>query len=242
MVISYDIVVLGVRKLGVALALAMVSALIAIAVSISPVRAQETLIWEEDVLSTGEPVSSPVLEAGREYRIEAKGYWCSWSFETGLIEFAADAQYYTPTPWSPGYNYWIWETTNTFPAPGGHSFLQINGLDVNWGPFSNGDSLGQGHEYTIYYTGAGAPVTFTIVDWIDGDSYDNSCHIHVKMYEGPSPPPEGETAYAYGGDYATCFRHWGFKNGVGPTVRSNLTITNSTSTLEPQSATSTREL
>ena len=196
------------RKLGTVAVLAMFSALVIIAVPIFGVTAQETLLWEADVPSTGAPVSSPVLEAGREYRIVAKGAFASWILGTVVKEYSADAQYYNPNP----PDWWIWDPINTFPAPDGHSFLQINGIDVIWGPFNNGDASGLGHEYTTYYTGTGALITFAIVDWIDGDYVDNSCHIHVKIYEGPPAPPEAETAYAYDDEYATCFKHWGFKN------------------------------
>jgi hypothetical protein len=80
--------------------------------------------------------------------------------------------YYTTNP-----NEWIW--LNHFPAPGGHSFLQINGADVDWGPFSNGDT---GHTYSIDYIGQGAPITFRIVDWIDQNYANNDCHIPIHIY------------------------------------------------------------
>jgi len=37
---------------------------------------------------------------------------------------------------------------NPYPAPDGHSFLQINGADVNWEPISNGNTV---HKYSIIY-------------------------------------------------------------------------------------------
>lgn len=175
-------------KLRTVLALALVSALIVIAVPISGVNAQETLLWEGELASPcPPPLSSPVLEAGREYRIVAMGAFASYDL-SGAMNFAADAQYYTPYP----SDWWIWDMGNTFPAPNDHSFLQINGMDVNWGPFSNGEIHWwgyTGHEYTIYYIGEGAPITFTIVDWIDDDCTNNFSHIYVKIYEGPPPPP-----------------------------------------------------
>ncbi len=106
-------------------------------------------------------------------------------------------------------------------------------MDVNWGQFSNGayGPVGEyiGHEYTITYVGLGAPITFAIVDWIDGDYNLNTCFIRVRIYEGPLVA-FGETAFAYGDDYATCFRcfdfdmdgkrdfkSWGWSNGpLGP--------------------------
>lgn len=219
---------LEVRKPRVVLALALLFALIIITVPTSGVKAQETLLWEADVEAhTGAPVSSPVLEAGREYRIVAKGSFISCHPVYGWVVFAADAQYYTlefdgtfPSNW------WYW-TSYLLASP---SILQIDGMDVSWGPFSNGGiNWGEGHEYTISYIGTGASITFTIVDWIDGDYAHNYCHIHVQIYERP-PPPEAETAFAYGGEYATCFlsmdfdgdgkrdfNNWGWSNGpLGP--------------------------
>ncbi len=187
------------RKSTVVLGIAMLTALL-IMIPASNVKAPETLLWEADVSSKGFPATSPTLMAGVEYRIVANGYWRS------SATYMADAQYYSETT-----GRWVWLT---WAQPDSHSFLQINGGDVNWGPFSNGvivDGTYSGHEYEISYTGGGAPIIFAIVDWLDGDSSNNMCSLHVRIYETP-PPPEAETAYAYGGDYATCFKHWGFKN------------------------------
>jgi len=137
---------------------------------VSPVRASELLVWEAEVWSSGEEVVSPVLRDGKMYSIVASEIWW-YNYPENL---AADAYYYT-TDFS---NSWNWG--NFFPAPDGHSFLQINGEDVDWGPFSNGDT---GHTYKIYYTGEGTPITFKIVDWLDGNYENNVCKINVKIYE-----------------------------------------------------------
>jgi len=139
-------------------------------VAVSPVMAYEVLIWDEYALSTGAEITSPVLEAGGLYRIVADENW--WYNAT--FNLAADAQYYTTNSSD------SWDWVNNFPAPGGASFLQINGQNVSWGPFSNGDT---GHTYTIYYTGEGATVTFRIVDWMDGNYTNNDCKIRVRIYE-----------------------------------------------------------
>lgn len=144
-------------------------------VAVSPVMAYEVLIWDEYVLGTGEEITSPVLESGELYRIVAdENWWYNFTFN-----LAADAQYYTTDPTD------SWEWGNSFPAPGGASFLQINGQNVAWGPFSNGQATipPTGHTYTIYYTGGGAALTFRIVDWIDGDYVDNDCKIRVRIYK-----------------------------------------------------------
>lgn len=139
-------------------------------VVVSPVMADEVLIWDSDVSSSGATVTSPALEDGKSYRIVAEGRW--WYNEPSNL--AADAQYYT----TDGSGSWDW--TNHFTAPGGHSFLQINEQDVDWGAFSNGDT---GHTYTIYYTGAEAAITFRIVDWMDENYGNNDCRIRVRIYE-----------------------------------------------------------
>lgn len=206
-------------------AFALISSLFLIAVPLHSASAQWTLIWESELHSyLCPPVISPVLEAGREYLIEIQGTFASYNM-SGITEYAMDAYYYSiimePSGDEP--DIWVWD--NHHPAPDGHSFVQIDGSDVNWGPFNNGvTSPWGGHEYSIVYTGAGAPITFTIEEWLDPlrDCVLNYCHFHIRIYEGPPLPPEGETAFAYGGDYATCFlclgfRNWGWTNGpLGP--------------------------
>jgi len=154
------------------LVFSLLSVLVVSTLPILNVKAQETFFWGGDVSSNGMPTTSPVLQAGRQYRIVARNIW--W-YDYLPDYLAADAQYYTTIPHS-------WDWPNHSPAPDGHSFLQIDGMDVNWGPFSNGDT---GHTYTIYYTGTGAAITFAIVDWIDGDYTNNGCHLPVEIWEGP---------------------------------------------------------
>ena len=157
----------------------------------SPVVADETFIWTAQVFSSGAEVVSPTLHYGVQYRIVAsERWWYNW-----LNNLAADAQYYTTDPINS--DYW----GNNFTAPGGASFLQINGQNVTWGPFSNGDT---GHTYTIYYTGSGTPLTFRIVDWMDQNYTNNVCHIHVTIYSvvtvggriADSTPWETDTYFA----------------------------------------------
>ena len=143
-------------------------------VVVSPVMADIILIWDSYVSGSGAVVASPVLEDGKSYRIVVGG--TIWWYDYGL-NLAADAQYYT----TDSSDNWNWG--NYFAAPDGHSFLQINGQDVSWGAFSNGDT---GHSYTIYYTGEGAAITFRIVDWMDGNYDNNECTLHVRIYESVS--------------------------------------------------------
>lgn len=193
------------RKLRAFATLALLSALIIIIIPMSGVNAQETLILSFDVSSDGTPVTTSLpLEAGREYHIVVYGVFTS---SAPPFWYSADAQYYTMDSWA------------TWTQPDGHSFLRIDGGDVVWGMWSNTPYW---HTYSIYRIGTGAPITFAIVDWVDGNYGNNDCHFHVYIYEGPPVPPEGETAYAYGGDFATCFlslgfKPWGWTNGpLGP--------------------------
>ena len=126
-----------------------------------------------NVSSDGTPVPSPTLDLGKHYKIIAKKVFM-YDYPNKL---AADAMYYTTGP-----DQWQW--TNHFPEPNGHSFLQINGQDVNWGPFSNGDKY---HRYAINYLGEGEALSFQIVDWMDGDWSNNECHISVKIFEVEPP-------------------------------------------------------
>ncbi len=143
-----------------------------LASTLSPAAAVETPIWEGIAYSSGEEVTTPAIRDGILCRIEAEGIW--W-YDSGE-NLAADAQYYT-TDYS---NSWIWG--NYFPAPDGHSFLQIDQEDVNWGTFSNGQDDNTGHKYVIFLQSTGEPLAFRIVDWVDGKYGNNECHIDIKIY------------------------------------------------------------
>jgi hypothetical protein len=131
--------------------------------------AGETPVWAGDVYSSGVPVNSSVLNLGITYRIEASEVW----FYDYPDYLAADAQYYTTSSVD------TWDWLNHYRCPNNHSFLRINGQDVDWGPFSNGDT---NHAYNTYYVGDGAQITFAIVDWNDSIYTNNYCHIHVEIY------------------------------------------------------------
>jgi hypothetical protein len=161
-----------------ALLMVMIFALAFSIMQVYNAKAEETLLWSGNVYSSGGTTAGPVLDAFIQYRVVAKEvfYYSRPSY------LAADAQYYTTDP----IHDWNWY--NHFPAPDGHSFLQIDGKDVNWGPFSNGNPGGAaagGHTYSIYYEGTGAAIKFRIVDWIDGNYTNNSCHFPVEIYELP---------------------------------------------------------
>jgi hypothetical protein len=126
-------------------------------------------VWEGDAYSSGTSVVSPVLEAGTSYVIQVQEIWF-YDYDNNL---AADAMYYTTN----ASDSWDWLNHNAL--SNGHSFLQIDDNDVNWGAFSNGDT---GHKYTIAYIGGGAALTFRIWDWCDLDYGNNVCHIHVLIY------------------------------------------------------------
>ena len=98
----------------------------------------------------------------------------------------------------------IW--TNAFPAPDGHSFLQINDQDVSWGPFSN---YSTGHTDSINYVGQGLPITFRLVDWMDGDYSNNFCHLPVQIWELPPPPPAGYSPGYWGHQFKVYFNELG---------------------------------
>ena len=139
---------------------------------LSPVHAPSLLIWQGSVSSSGAPVVGPVLALGVNYSIVAYNRWW-YSYADNL---AADAEYYT-TDFSDS-----WEWTNHFRVDD-HSFLQIDGQDVEWGPFSNGDT---NHTYTVQYVGQGTTITFAIVDWVDGNYANNECHLNITICEETS--------------------------------------------------------
>jgi len=122
------------------------------------VKAGWVLIWEGDVNSASiTPVVGPTLESGEIYLIVASEIF--WLDPLTDQYYVADAMYYQGTPG--GTDSWNWNPALVNSAPGGQSFLQIDGASVNWGPFSNGDT---GHMYTYYYTGTGAPITFFVAE------------------------------------------------------------------------------
>jgi len=123
-------------------------------ISASEVHSQESLFWTGTAYSaTGAIISTPTLVSGTEYHIVASEmFWYNYSGN-----LAADAMYYTTNSTD------SWNWLNNYPAPGGHSFLEINGEDVNWGSFSNGDT---GHQYSITFVGTGVPITFQVYDWV----------------------------------------------------------------------------
>jgi hypothetical protein len=132
----------------------------------------ETLFWKGIVFSNlGTPVTTPSLELGEPYRIVSS--YRFWYNITASVQ--ADAQYYTNA--TAQYDLTNWD--NHYPAPNGHSFLQINGTDVNWGSFSNGDS---NHAYSIEYAGRNESISFQIVDWMDQDYLNNNCHFDISIY------------------------------------------------------------
>jgi hypothetical protein len=137
---------------------------------VAPVRSL-SLLWEDQVLSSGLEVTSPVLISGEQYTIVVSDRW--WYSKPSEDNLAADAMYYT-TDYTDS-----WDWVNHFAAPDGHSFLRIDGQDIDWGPFSNGDT---NHTYSINYTGQSAALTFRIVDWVDGNYTNNECKLLVRIY------------------------------------------------------------
>lgn len=157
------------NKIKAIVTLALICAIGIVAIPINTAKADGTFIWDATVSSWGTSVNSPTLESGVLYRIVAIGtFW--YDLPNRL---PADAQYYSTT-----YTMIREVWADHLPAPDGHSFLQINDGDVDWGPF-NSD-----HNYTYYCMGEGTSISFKIVDWIDGNStYPNQlCHIDVEIY------------------------------------------------------------
>jgi hypothetical protein len=130
-----------------------------------PIKAEDPFLWTAHVPSTNEPITSPILAVGIEYDITiSERFW--YDYPNNL---AADAQYYT-TNSSDSLN-WV----NYFSLPNRHSFLQINGNDVQLGSYN------PGHGYSTSYIGKGEPITLQVVDWIDGDYSNNFCHFEIKI-------------------------------------------------------------
>jgi hypothetical protein len=156
----------------------------------SQVHASDPLIWEGSVSSSGAPVVGPVLTLGESYTIVASNRW----WYNNPQNLAADAEYYT-TDYSDSWNW-----GNYFRVDD-HSFLQINGEDVEWGPFSNGDT---NHTYSINYIGQGTAITFAIVDWVDFNYSNNVCHLDVTITEsstcvgGYIVDPASGSGFGYG--------------------------------------------
>ena len=192
-------------------------------------------LWTSDVSSNGTPVTSLVLLSGVTYRIRATGTWWDnyWPSQDRTQCNFADAQYYTTPPYDTSTSYyWTWNPSQVF-QPDTHSFLQIDGQDVDWGPFSNGGwdpVIGTfGHEYEINYVGQGKSITFRIVDWIDGDCADNTCHLTVEIYKtGENYPKQFTGSFGFGSFDAPAILDNGLNTTVvglhsGPKVSWNVT-------------------
>lgn len=135
-----------------------------------PAVADSLPVWEGDVYSSGVEVLSSPLNYGVPYRVVTTEVW----LYDNRSNLAADAMYYTDSYVDTVF--WA----DSLALVGGGSFLQINGQNVSWGPFSNGNS--GNHTYTIYYTGTGDALTFRIRDWVDLNYNNNFCHLHVRIY------------------------------------------------------------
>jgi len=148
----------------------MLSCFGVLAIAVSSVSAPALVWYGQTDSSTGAVVTGPVLNTGVSYRIVAMNPWL-YNNESNL---AADAMYYTTNFTSNVYWGGVY-----FPIDGGHSFLQMNGEDVDWGPFSDGE---YNHTYTRYTVGNGTTVTFQIHDWMDSNYENNICHIDIYIY------------------------------------------------------------
>jgi len=152
--------------------LILVAALAFTFLPIYSANAAEIEVWAGSISSNGTPVTTPTLVFGVTYRIvvEPSVMWLGGVY--------ADAQYHSPV----GSQLWVW--TSGIPIDS-HSFLQINGNDVNWGSFSNGlftPPPYEGHTYETTFVGNDAPITFRIKDWWDFDYTNNVCHQEVKIF------------------------------------------------------------
>ena len=145
-----------------------------ISISIAPTCSQTTwtLIWSGIVYSSGEIVIPPViLQNGEPYKITSREvFWYNYA-----ANLAADSMYYTTDP----SDHWNWGSY----AYAGHSFLQVDGGDVDFGDFRNGD---MGHYYSAIIIGKGAQITLQIVDWVDADYTNNDSHFLVEIFRRTS--------------------------------------------------------
>jgi hypothetical protein len=165
---------INMKKIGKTSMLILTMMLAAQMLTVPYAAATNGYIWDSWVYIVGTPVTTPFpLVAGRLYRIVTSPDYPNipWLDYGGDPPVAADAQYYSIDPSDD----WNWDTWN--PAPGGHSFLQINGDDMEWGDYD------PDHEYSIFYEGEGAAITFHIEDWYDEDPSNNYCHLHVYIYD-----------------------------------------------------------
>lgn len=170
--------------------------------------------WFGNVYSNGVPVTTDPLPEGAECTITAgiPGDASIWWYNTAL-DLRADVQYFeTVTHQSGAWN---------LHSPSFLQFGTITPTDQNWGPFMSN------HLYTKGgVTGEGLPLTFQIVDWMDGNYGNNYCHIPVTIT--CACVERCDTAWANWGDSGTCLipgcsKNWGWyttasldelKNGI----------------------------
>jgi hypothetical protein len=130
-------------------------------VDFGDIQESERLIWDQWTCSGGGNYMSPILTDARQYRIEVSNQFI---YNTTL-DGRADAKYYSPDTW-----------TNYYPAPDGHSLMQIDGGDIDWGAYNSG------HVYSILFEGTGASLRFQIVDWVDSTSGNNGGSLRIRIY------------------------------------------------------------
>jgi hypothetical protein len=139
--------------------------------------------WYSNVYSSGQVVTTPVLDNGRIYTITAgEIFWVDYT-----PNFQADAQFYSEDGWT------TWFKPESPPGTT-HSFLQMNDKDVNWGDTPNLDAS-TWHEYTVKFTGQGKSNTLRIIDWYDNNYDNNVCHLPVCIIPEPPKIPEFPSAF-----------------------------------------------
>jgi hypothetical protein len=92
-------------------------------------------------------LSVNTLQSGATYLLKVNGTWQ----DTSVANHYIDAEYTTFDTWQT----YVDGTPHWGPP---QKDLNVNGADVNWGGYSSS------HEYTLIYTGTGAPVSFMIID------------------------------------------------------------------------------
>jgi hypothetical protein len=106
--------------------------------------------WASNVYSNGNVVTTPAFDKGDQCTITV-----AEAFFPKYPTVVADAQFFTENNWA----------DYAKPEEGGviHSFLQIDGEDVDWGDTVNLPT----HAYTHEFMGTGSSLDLQIVDWYD---------------------------------------------------------------------------
>jgi hypothetical protein len=157
-----------------------------------------TKVWDGFVPANGNVVTTPTLDPGRTWKMEASGTYFAGG--SGLFDIQADAEYSQDAYQRANDLPWTDSVRNYESYGSGLLDLKVNGAFVNWGAYN------ASHRYVIPVTPMGSPLEIS-ANIYDIASYNNTGGLCVALYADEIPtgeivsPADGAT-YELGDDLA----------------------------------------